>query len=299
MNDIIEWLVEFEETAAKFYTRAAEYFSDDAELSKLAREMAKDELWHAEIMAATAKLYKETPESAKLPISLVKVDVDSKKRIAKLFSDCEAGFSTGKVTKREFFETIIEAEYSEWNTYLLYVTQSVNGPDNCFNDLPVKMLAHKGRIENYLHQLGDSQEASGLIERIGRMPDLWTDRFLLVVDDDNIILELLKAILESKGIVECAENGKEALEKLGSKYYDVTISDIDMPEMNGIEFFNKIKEDYPDANERILFFTGMVTPERVVFFRENNLKYLSKPASIESIVVAIDELLKRSPKHSL
>lgn len=299
MNDIIDWLVEFENSAAKFYTRAAEYFSDDTKLSKLAREMAEDEQWHAEIIAATAKQYSEIPKSAKLPVSLVKVDVDSKKRIAKLFSDCEAGFSTGKVTKREFLESIIEAEYSEWNTYLLYVTQSVNGPDDCFIDLPSKMRAHKGRIENYLHQLGDSQEASGLLERIGRMPDLWTDRFLLVVDDDNIIIELLKAILESKGIVECAKNGKEALEKFCGKYYDVTISDIDMPEMNGIEFFNKVKEAYPDANERILFFTDLVTPERVDFFRKNNLKYLSKPASIESIVVAIDELLKRSPKHSL
>ncbi|MBE9528301.1 MAG: response regulator [Proteobacteria bacterium] len=299
MQDIIDWLVEFEQSAAKFYTEAAEYFSDDAELSRLAREMAEDEQWHAEIMAATAKQYREMDESAKPPVSLVKVDVDSKRRIAKLFSDCAAKFPLGEVTKREFLESIIEAEYSEWNTYLLYVTKSVKGLTDRFETLPAKMNAHKGRIENYLHQLGDSPEAAGLIERIVRLPDLWTDRFLLVVDDDNMILELLKAILESKGVVDCAHNGKEALEKFGDKYYDVTISDIDMPKMGGIEFFHKVKETYPDVNERFIFFTGRITSEREGFFRENNLKYLSKPASIESIVVAIDELLKRSPKYSL
>ena len=48
MRDIVDWLVDFEKTAAKFYYKAAVYFFDDRDLSELARTLAGDEEWHAE-----------------------------------------------------------------------------------------------------------------------------------------------------------------------------------------------------------------------------------------------------------
>ncbi len=296
MEKIIDWLVDFERTAADFYINAADYFSHDAGLAYLANQLAEDELWHVEVMKRVAAcninhVALNTPQT-----SLVKVDVESKRRIKTLLSDCMKKFDSGEATKREFLEHIIEAEYSEWNTYLLYAVNSSKDLSKEFENLPVKMQQHKGRIKEYILSLGDSKEAAGLIEKIGRLPDLWADRFLLAVDDENIIVDMLKAILESKGVVDCAYNGKEALKKFSARYYDITITDIDMPVMGGIEFFNRVKETDIDANKRFLFFTGLVTPQHAAFFRDNNVKYLTKPASIEEIISKIDGLLKSSLK---
>ncbi len=297
MQEIIDWLVAFEDRASKFYIRASEYFSDDVELARLASEMAGDEIWHAEIITRAAKHYAElTPEDVP-SATLVKIDIESRKRFDALFGDLEQKFNSGDATKRQFLETIIEAEYSEWNSYLLYVVNSVKGTFEEFATVPEKMSHHKGRIENYLSRFGDMPEAAGLIASIGRLPDLWCDRFLLVVEDDYKLVNLLKALLESKGVVDIACNGKEALELFNSKYYDATISDIDMPEMNGIDFYNRIKQINPGIKDRFLFFTGLITPEREAFFMENGVDYLQKPASIKVIIGAIDKLLKNSIKH--
>lgn len=61
-------------------------------------------------------------------------------------------------------------------------------------------------------------------------------RRLLIVDDNEINLEIMRNQLESLGFdVEMAENGKEAIEKCRSNRFDAVLTDLDMPEMNGYE----------------------------------------------------------------
>ena len=290
MRDIIDWLIDFEKTAAKFYYKAAAYFFDDRELSELARTLASDEEWHAEIMGKASEHLKDKEP----PPSLVRVDVESKKEIYRIFKKCEAGFESGKVTKMDFLDGIVRAEYSEWNTYLMYVVTSLKELSDEFADVPMRMQGHKRRIEDFVRGLSSSQPevAAGLLERIGGLPDVWRDRFLLVVDDDDAITDLLKAILEVKGVVDCASDGEEALEKFNAKHYDVIVMDIDMPRMGGLEFYEKASKGNAGLKERILFFTGDTSEARLAFFRENGLKYLEKPALIEDIVNAVNDILK-------
>ncbi len=69
---------------------------------------------------------------------------------------------------------------------------------------------------------------------------------VLIVDDENPALEMLKIIIpwEEQGffIKDVAYNGKEALEKFEINHYDLIITDIQMPIMNGIELIKKVKE---------------------------------------------------------
>lgn len=66
---------------------------------------------------------------------------------------------------------------------------------------------------------------------------------ILVVDDSITVRQVQRKILESKGyFVETAENGMEGWNVVRSEKYDLVISDIDMPRMNGIEFVTKIKQ---------------------------------------------------------
>lgn len=71
---------------------------------------------------------------------------------------------------------------------------------------------------------------------------------VLLVDDHSMIREGLRSFLEEADItvVEEAKNGVEALEKLSNTEIDVLVTDIMMPEMDGIDLATKVKKEYPD-----------------------------------------------------
>jgi CheY-like chemotaxis protein len=71
---------------------------------------------------------------------------------------------------------------------------------------------------------------------------------VLVVEDRPDILELMLLSLEGAGFeVEAALNGREALEVQQRRAVDVVITDIFMPEMDGIETIDRIRAEYPDT----------------------------------------------------
>jgi DNA-binding NtrC family response regulator len=83
---------------------------------------------------------------------------------------------------------------------------------------------------------------------------------ILIVDDEVEIQHSLARRYKLRGYyVESANNGKEALALLEKKPYQVVISDIKMPEMDGIELLRRICEEYPMT--RVIMMTGYVTLE--------------------------------------
>ncbi len=63
----------------------------------------------------------------------------------------------------------------------------------------------------------------------------------------------------------------------------VTISDIEMPVMDGIEFYNQTSKLFPNINERFLFVTGDISTDRLVFFKEHNIEFMTHPVSVLEI----------------
>jgi len=81
---------------------------------------------------------------------------------------------------------------------------------------------------------------------------------LLIVDDEVEIREMLSRHYRLMGYeVDLAANGRDALEVLAAKRIDVVISDIMMPEMNGVDLLKAIREQYPML--RVIMITGYVT----------------------------------------
>jgi two-component system response regulator PilR (NtrC family) len=81
---------------------------------------------------------------------------------------------------------------------------------------------------------------------------------LLVVDDEPGIREMLERHFTFLGyLVKTAENGKQALKKLDEHKFDVVISDIKMPEMDGIELLRVISAEHPMVHT--IMITGYVT----------------------------------------
>lgn len=83
---------------------------------------------------------------------------------------------------------------------------------------------------------------------------------LLIVDDEQEIREMLSRHFRLLGISNStASNGKEALNYLASNSVDIVISDIRMPEMDGVELCRQLRKDFPLV--RIILMTGQVNLE--------------------------------------
>ena len=77
-------------------------------------------------------------------------------------------------------------------------------------------------------------------------------------------------------------------------YYDIIISDVDIPVMSGIDLFKQAARQDPGIGRRYLFLTGESSPETISFFDKNNLRYLIKPAHLDEIEQSVSDILHGS-----
>lgn len=109
---------------------------------------------------------------------------------------------------------------------------------------------------------------------------------VLVIDDEKTLLDMLKKALELFGfVVEAASSGEEGLEKFDNGHFDVVLTDILMPGVDGISVLNHIRNsDRP--NTPVIGVSG--TPW--LLQNENFNMILDKPFSIRALVSSVQEL---------
>ncbi len=117
---------------------------------------------------------------------------------------------------------------------------------------------------------------------------------ILIVEDTDIIANYLADMLEKYGTVEIAKNGNEALIKVSLDCYDVIVSDINMPVMDGIEFYKEAIEIDSSLKNRFLFLTSSFSRNHLNFFIDNEVPFLFKPAETEDIEKAVEEILNKN-----
>lgn len=278
MLDIISWLLTVEKKAEEMYNLAAEYFRDDESLKNFLENLAADEAWHFHAMSYANEHYLKNPAYE----TSVIVDQDIKERIEGVFSMLHKHLEAGTLTKGILHEGIITTEFSEWNDIFLYVIDSMKTNIDEFKNIGSRIQHHKRKIELFYDTCPDLTDCDVKIDKLKNLEPIWSDN-ILVVDDEEPITDLLEAILESEGKVDKAHDGNEALEKLKNKYYDLIISDVDMPGLNGIAFFEKASEIYHGLNERFIFFTGLLTDEKLRYFKEKNVGFMQKPVRMNQI----------------
>lgn len=106
---------------------------------------------------------------------------------------------------------------------------------------------------------------------------------ILVVDDDHLVVLLLKTSLEDVWDVETASDGEEGFGKLLEGKYDFIISDINMPKMDGMAFYEQSIGRFAGLQSRFLFLTGYVSQDVDLFFHKNKLSYMKKPARMDAL----------------
>ncbi len=119
-------------------------------------------------------------------------------------------------------------------------------------------------------------------------------RRILVVDDEENARVALAKILSREGYeVATAGNGYEALNFLRNKEVDLIITDINMPEMNGISFLRELNQSHPSCN--VIMITAHAEVE--TYMEAMNLgafEYINKPLNVEDLKKIIAKLNKNS-----
>jgi len=115
---------------------------------------------------------------------------------------------------------------------------------------------------------------------------------ILIVDDDEAILDVIKDILELKGYnVDTARTGQEAIQKTRAKYYNLALLDIKLPDMEGTHLLSRIHKDIPKMMK--IMITGYASLENAV--DSLNLgadAYLIKPVETEKLLRTVEEKLR-------
>lgn len=118
-----------------------------------------------------------------------------------------------------------------------------------------------------------------------------TDR-ILVVDDEQIIRESISYILKREGFsVAEAENGKAAYERLVAEPFDLVITDLEMPEMKGIELLDKVVQMNPQTTVIIITAYGSLETA-IAALRAGASDYILKPVEFDELLVKIRRLLE-------
>ena len=116
---------------------------------------------------------------------------------------------------------------------------------------------------------------------------------ILVIDDERAIRSTFKDILEFEGYtVESAENGKQGLEKATSNSYDIIFSDIKMPEMDGLELLEALRQAEGEAP--IVMISGHGDIDTAVHcIRTGAFDFLEKPIDLNRVLVTVKNALEK------
>lgn len=116
---------------------------------------------------------------------------------------------------------------------------------------------------------------------------------ILVVDDENTMRNMLSDVLLEEGheVFE-APNGEEAVKKLREEYFELVITDIMMPGLNGIGVLKAAKEIEPGTD--VIVMTGYASVETAVeSMRLGASDYITKPFNIDQIKIVVSRTLKK------
>ena len=121
----------------------------------------------------------------------------------------------------------------------------------------------------------------------------------MVVDDERDILSIVKRGLESKNRFQVetfidAESALESLKENSGDYYDLVLTDIRMPKINGFELYRRIKESNPHM--KIVFITAFeINKEEFskVIPSLDVIDFISKPVSMSTLMTKLNSILNQ------
>lgn len=119
------------------------------------------------------------------------------------------------------------------------------------------------------------------------------DISVMVVDDSQMSLHYISKILNDIGIdqITQASNGKQAFDLINKQYFDLIVTDFNMPEMDGLELTNSIRSDSSQRTIPILMVTSEQNKNRLAAVKQAGVSAILdkpfEPASIQKLIMQL------------
>jgi len=288
--ELINWLVHAEGLAQAVYAQALRSGAYDDRLSDLLERLSEDEAIHGQLLTSVAQASSDL--ASRIPA--VSIDPATSERLLAPLHVAKRALDAGALPRKQLVEALVDAEYSEWNDIFVYAIVALEQEDSRFEHAAAVMQAHRERLQRFLEQ---EPASAGLLRRLRDRKSVWQRR-LLVVDDHQDIRELLQAILEEYGTVDTAADGVEAMSRIKQSYYDVILSDMEMPRMDGLALYNAASIARPEVKASFVFLTGGCDPKTRAFLEAQGTPVMSKPvlmARLQSVVTERLAIRRPSP----
>jgi PAS domain S-box-containing protein len=154
-------------------------------------------------------------------------------------------------------------------------------------------LGHGAKFTVELPATGETEQTLGFSPRQEEgVPGVLSQMRILVVDDSSDTLDMLRRLLEMDGAVVAIASGVvKALEIAQEKDFDVVLSDISMPVMDGFEFIRRLRELPRHKEVPVIALTGFGRPQDVDRAEaEGFFSHITKPIDVNSLVVTLAKL---------
>jgi DNA-binding NtrC family response regulator len=136
------------------------------------------------------------------------------------------------------------------------------------------------------------------VDQGDRARQLPRGKTILVVEDEPRVAAVLMEIFRLDGYaVQLAEDGEVALQQLQQRTYDVIVSDIRMPKVDGSALYRAVAQWHPQLLKRFIFLTGdTATPGVLGFLERTGLPFVTKPFPVDILRNVVRQVIEGSER---
>jgi len=292
MDDIITWLIGVETSAANLYEETAIVFRGDEDFSRFLSLMAVEEREHEKLLQqASATISDDEMKRASFYF-----DDSFRNKIEAPFTRTWRLLKDGALTKNTMVDLLAEAEFSEWNEIFLYILDTLSVFDEDMQKAVSGIDQHRKHIHEFIASLPDGDSFIQRVRKLARHDG----KRVLIVEGNLSVARMLEALAVDDVEVIIAHDGLEGIFHIRQGHFDLIVSDVEMPEMNGIEMYKQALAIDPSLCRRFIFFTGTENPEYLDFVRSSKLLMLPKPSPVRLICDMMKDVLESTavPKNA-
>jgi CheY-like chemotaxis protein len=290
ISELLGLLRPIEEEALAAYSELSVHCAGNPGLAAFLKQLARDEAAHVQLLERAGELLRQSGQD---PVASIEVDASTPHRVAAPLRELLRAARAGALTERDALTAIMAAEFSEWNGVFLYAVGQFRQSGSSLQHIAALLQQHLRHITDYIATRPVEVRPP---ETTPALPQVWSQR-LLVVDDEEPLRMLMQDFLGEFGTVTVAANGAEAVALTRGQFYDVIITDLDMPVMDGQAFYEAVAADAA-VRQRFIFVTGQPRPAVKEICDRHRLPLLVKPFRLDALRQAVVSVLNRDDSRA-